>query len=162
MLRSVVYECNALGNIAFKDYVCRQRLAKDFEIRAVLICFKITSGRIASLASVRTRPCNQPYPLLAMPGSRWVNTLSFTKGVIKADMIATPRILGLLCHSSDFVTSFDNISVERKLPVVEASPYGPTGSMVFSDKGHSATLLACQFLEKAMSVGKWREPLLPL
>jgi hypothetical protein len=86
----------------------------------------------------------------------------FTKGVIKADMIATPRILGLLCHSSDFVTSFDNICVERKLPVVEASPYWPTGSMVFFDKGHSATLLAYQFLEKAMSAGKWREPLLPL
>jgi hypothetical protein len=83
----------------------------------------------------------------------------FTKGVIKADMIATPRILGLLCHSSDLVTSFDNIGVERKLPVVETSPYGSTGSMVFSDKRHSATLLTYQFLEKAMNVGKWREPL---
>ena len=83
----------------------------------------------------------------------------FTKGVIKADMISTPRIFGLLCHSSDFITSFDNIGVERKLPVVETSPYGPTRSMVFSDQGHSATLLACEFLEKAMSVGKWRESL---
>src|SRR5271155_4773549 len=162
MFRSVVHECNALGNIAFKDYVCRQRLAKDFEIRAVLICLKITSGRIASLASVRARSCNQPYPLLVMPDSRGVKHVVFTKGVIKADMIATPRILGLLCHSSDFFTSFDNIGVERKLPVVEASPYGSTGSMVFSDKGHSATLLACQFLEKAMSVGKVERAALPL
>ena len=64
-----------------------------------------------------------------------------TKGVIKADMIAAPRIFGLLCHSSDFVVSFDNIGVERKLPVIEASPYWPTGSVVFFDKGQSATLL---------------------
>ena len=67
--------------------------------------------------------------------------VAVTKGVIKADMIATPWIFGLLCYSSDFVTSFDNIGVERKLPVIEASPYWPTGSVVFFDNGHSVTLL---------------------
>src|SRR4051812_26099496 len=78
MLRPVMHECNALGNIAFKDYVCRQRLTKDFEIRAVLICLKITSGRITSLASVWTRPGNQPYPLLALPDAV-SNTLSLPR-----------------------------------------------------------------------------------
>jgi hypothetical protein len=65
MLGSVVRECNALGNIAFKDYVCRQSFAEDFEVGAVLICLKITSGRVTSLASIRARPRNQPYQLSA-------------------------------------------------------------------------------------------------
>jgi hypothetical protein len=78
-------------------------------------------------------------------------------------MIATPRILGLLGHSSDFITSFHNIGVEWKVPVIEASPYWPTGSMVFSVKGHSATLLRpSQFLEKAMSIGQVEGVTLPL
>ena len=67
-----------------------------------------------------------------------------TQGVIEANVVTAPRIRRLLRDSDHFVARFHNVSVERKIPIVETSSHGTVGAVVLSHIRHSAALLAGQ------------------
>ena len=118
MFLAVVDEFDPSGFLILEDNSSDQGLGNNSKVRPVFVGFEIPSSRVATLSLVG-----------ACAGD-------CAECVVETNMIAAPRIDGLLVKSSDVVRSLDDIVFHRQAEVVETRPYWPTRPVVFSDERH--------------------------